>query len=425
MVTPRRTYVRNLISLFLWQGGNYLAPLVTLPYLARVLGPHTMGQIALAVSVTAYFLLVTNWGFNLSASRLVAQNVEDRERLRETFWGTFTAKAFNGILSLVVITVLTLAIPDLRAIAPLVFFAALAIVANVLTLNWALQGLERLDMFAGASLTGKLLTIPLVFLLVHSPADAWLSVLIQTGTSLASGIFSIVLVRRLGRIGRPLVSAHHALEALRHGWHVFLSTIATSVYTTSNVVILSFFAPPAQVGIFSGADRLRAAAQAVMNPVADASYPRVARMMREDTGEAYGFVRRLIVVQTLLCLGIALVLCFGAPLIVAIVLGPEYEGAVAILQVLAWVPFVVGISNVFGYQVLLQSGRHDLFSRIIWLSLPIHLVTVFPLAWWLGGVGIALATLLTESVIMMALVATSISVAPHLLGRPASSAQTR
>ncbi len=415
-----RTYLRNLVAMFLWQAGNYIAPLVTLPYLARVLGPHAIGEVALAGAVAAYFVLVTDWSFGLTASRLIAQSVGDPEALRRTFWGTLTAKVFNGVACLVLLAILTLAVPELRAIAPLIAVAAIAVLANVVTLNWCLQGLERLDLFAGAAMAGKLATIPLTLLLVHSPDDAWLAILVQTGTSFAAGCLSILLVRRLGVVGAPLISVRAALAALRHGWHVFLSGAATSLYTTSNVVILAAFATPVEVGFFSGADRLRAAAQGLINPLADASYPRVARLLQQDQAAGFAFVRKLILAQGTLTLCIALALFAGAPLIVDVILGPEFGPAVEVLRIMAWVPFVVGISNVFAYQVLLQSGRHYLFSRIILASLPVGIGLIVPLTWVYHAPGAALGALLTEIVIMVAIVVTAVRTSPLLFPRGTS-----
>lgn len=404
--------------MLVWQGSNYIVPLVTLPYLSRVLGVKVFGEVALSYAVAAYFVLITDWGFSLSSSRMISRHQDDRALVTEIFWDTLNAKLLIGGLSLICLLAATVLIPSLRTIFPLLAAASLAVLANVLTVNWCLQGLERLDLFAAGALIGKIATVPLILLLVKEPADAWLSIVIQTGGLVFSGVLSLVLLKRLNVIGWSRPSLRRSWDQIVSSWHVFLSTAAVNLYTTSNTVILAALSGTGVVGRYSGADRIKSAAQGVIGPIGSAVYPRVAKLMHEDEAAAFAFIRVLIFAQGALTFLISLALFIAAPLVVSIILGAEYAGAAPILRWLAWIPFVVGIGNIFGLQVLLQRGQQKLFSRIIVSAVPFSLVAIVPLILLLGGEGAAIASLATETFVTVLMVLAVSRTAPQLFAKP-------
>ena len=91
---------RNFVAMVMWQAGTYLVPLLTFPYLTRTLGVEAYGALGIGMAVSAYALIWTDWGFNLSASRAIAQMRQDREAVTTLFWNTLTAKAILALVSL-------------------------------------------------------------------------------------------------------------------------------------------------------------------------------------------------------------------------------------------------------------------------------------------------------------------------------------
>lgn len=400
--------------MLIWQGGNYLVPLMTLPYLSRVLGVQAFGDVAFSYAFVAYFVLVTEWGFSLSSSRLISKHAGNAAAVNRIFWDTLIAKLLIGCISMIALVIVTFAFPSLRALHLLILAASLAVIANMFTVNWCLQGLERLDYFATGSLLGKLATVPFIFWLVKSPEDAWLSIVLQTGGMLFAGFLSIILLSRMNIIRQPVISLRGALGQIATGWHVFLSTAAVNLYTTSNIVILGLLSGSVGVGQYSGADRLKTAAQGVISPIGNAVYPRVARLMSQEPEEGYRFIRRLFWFQGVFTLAISVVLFISAPLLIRIILGPHFLEAVPMMRWLAWLPFIIGLSNIFGLQVLLQTGQQRLFSRIIVAAVPISLGCIFPLVLVLGPIGAAIASVVTEGFVLVAMAIAAVRTNPLL-----------
>jgi O-antigen/teichoic acid export membrane protein len=397
----RRHLTRNFASIFTWQGMNYVLPLITLPYLARVLGAEHFGILGFVGSVAAYAVLVGDWGFVLSATQAVAANRHDPPALNRVIWDTFTAKALLGAISLILLLLVTEALPRLHAYEGLILFAWLQVPGNLITADWLLQGLERMGAFALASTLGKLMVLPLLFALVRSPADLPLAVLLQSATNIVAGAISLFLAIRTGTIGRPALSLARTIKALRGGAYVFASHASISLYTNLNVIAVFALAGPLQGGLFVGAEKLRRAAQALLGPVSMVMYPRISAMMGTARKQALVWVRMLLVIQTLFTLVLAAATWILAPLAIRLVLGPSFAPAAQVLRAASPVLVLDGINTILVTQLLLPLGMRREFLLATAGPGLLSLSYMPVLAATRGAVGVALALCVTELVALV------------------------
>lgn len=393
----------NIASMVLWQMGNYAIPLLTFPYLTRILGVKQFGVYALSFAVAAYFVLLTDWGFGLAAPAQIARAGDDKEEVNRIFWATLTAKLLIGITAFILIGLATLILPGMREISLVLICASGMIVANVITVNWCLQGMERLGKFATAATTGRALTVPATLLLVHTQNDAWIAALIQSCGAMIGGVISIILLRNLRIIGTPVVSRAAVLAQMKEGWPLFLSVLSSTLYTSTNTVVLGSVRGLAEAGLFGGADRLRMAAQYAIMPISQAVYPRSSRLIHENREAGLAFARKLLLYQGIFTLLVSSILFVAAKPIIHILAGPHFDGSVVVLQCLAPIPFLVGLGNVFGIQLLLPLGMKSTFSRISAAAAAFDLIIVIPLSLWLGAKGTAIAALSAETFVVLAM----------------------
>jgi len=397
----RRHLTRNFASIFTWQGMNYILPLITLPYLARVLGAEPFGILGFALSVAAYAVLVGDWGFALSATQAVAANKHDAPALNRIIWDTFAAKALLGVISLAVLLVLIEALPRLHAYQGLILLAWLQVPGNLLTADWLLQGLERMGAFALASSLGRWAVLPAMFALVHSPADLPFAVFLTSLNNIVAGAVSLFLAIRTGTIGKPTLSLARTINAIRGSAHIFTAQASASIYTKLNVIVVFALAGPLQGGLFVGADRLRRAAQGLVLPVNLVMYPRIAAMMGTERQQAFVWVRKLLAIQAMLTLGLAAAAWIFAPLAVHLVLGPSFAPAVRVLRAVSPILFLEGINTVLCMQLLLPLGmrREFLLATAVPGFLSLSYMPVLAAAY--GAVGGALALCATELLSMV------------------------
>lgn len=394
-----RVIFKNAASLLLIQAANFLLPLVTFPYLVRVLGPANFGLLAFAFAIVAYGVLLVDYGFNLSASKRVAEVRDDRAKVAQIFWSVSSAKALLGLLAFAAMIVASLAVPQLAEMRMVLLAATPMILGSLLFPGWLFQGLERMSVTSAFTIGSQALVVPLTFWLVRDAGDTWLATLIRACAPAVAGLASLTWLYRHRLVEWQPPCWADTRRALAEGWHIFISTAAISVYTTSNQVLLGFLCGPLQVGYYAAADRVRTAAQGVSSVLSNAVYPRVSALMYTDRPAALALVRKLMVIQGGATFFGGCALWLVAPSIVSLLMGPAFQPSVTVLRWMAFVPFIVSLSNVFGIQLMLPLGMSQTFSRIVMSSALLNLLLFIPLALCLQAEGAAIALLLTETVV--------------------------
>jgi O-antigen/teichoic acid export membrane protein len=391
--------LRSMLALSVLQAANMVLPLATLPYLFRVLGPSHFGAYVFAQAVTAYLVLLADYGFNWSATGEVARVQNDRNAVTRIFWKTQVAKALVACASLVLLVLGVLLVPKLTELRLIMFATFPFVVGSVLFPQWLFQGLERMFFVTVSTLSARLLVIPATYLLVHSPDDTWLAALINSLSTVVAGSISLTLIARARLISFDIPRVDDVIGAFRDGWHVFISTAAVSLYTTTNSVLLGFLAGNVTVGYFGAADKIRNVAQALIAPLSNALYPRVNALFAEDTAKAYALVRKALYSMSAVMLAVSVTLWAAAPSIVRIAMGPQYAPVVDVLRWMAFVPFLVGLNNVFGMQMMLPLGMKKKFSEILLGSGLFNVVLLVPLAIRFGAQGAAISVLASETLV--------------------------
>lgn len=381
-----------------------LLPLVTLPYLLRVLGVEQFGVFAFCQALLAYCVVLVDYGFNLSATQRVAQNQGQFETINLIFWSVQVVKLLLTLAVLSLLGFLMWIVPPFQAVWPVILSSTPIILGSLLFPQWLFQGLERMGFVATSVMFARALTIPLIFLCVNNSNDTWLAALIQSSGTVFSGLLACGLIWRQRLIGWVLPKWEDVHQALIDGWHIFMSTAAISLYTTINPVLLGMLTNNTVVGLFSAADKIRIACQSVISPLSTAVYPRVGALMATNRQAGLLLVRKLLLIQGGLTLFISLAMWSLAPWIVLVVMGQQFEAAVSVLRVMAPLPFLIGLSNVFGIQTMLPLGLKKSFSRIVVLSGIINISLILVLAPVWGAEGAAAAILITESLVTVAMV---------------------
>lgn len=208
----RRLLFDNIGSLYLLQGVNYLIPMAVLPYLVRVLGMETYGLVAFAQSFAQYFNIFTDYGFNYSATRSVAQNREEVETISVLFCSVFLIKLFLTIFGLFILMYVLFTVPRMRHDWDIYMFAYVAVIGNVLFPVWLFQGIQRMRYISIITGVTKVVSAILLFVLVHRPADGALAVIIQSAGMVLAGVIGLLVCLRTMRIDLQWPS----WESLRH-----------------------------------------------------------------------------------------------------------------------------------------------------------------------------------------------------------------
>jgi PST family polysaccharide transporter len=394
---PRKPSLRkNIAALFAVQIASYAAPLVTLPWLTRVLGPSAFGRLSFCAAVTSYFVLFADYGFNLSATRQIAVHWDDRAGRSKIFWNTMTIKALLAAAGFPCLLLLTLCVHRLGEEQPLLLINYLTVLGTVLTPTWYFLGTERQAILSGITIAVRVISVPAIFLLVRSIKDVQVAALIPSGMTVVGGLLCLAYLMGDKQLDRMQVDRGELVATLRDGWHLFVSTASISLYQATNTVVLGLVAGSAAVGHYSAAEKVIQACQGLLVPISQSVYPRVSRLMQESRTAAFALIRKVLRIQGSVAFALSLLLFALAPLLIRLLYGIDYEETISVLRWLAVLPFLIGLSNVFGVQTMLAMGMNQLVTRILVIAGALNVVILFVLTHWFGAVGAAMAVAGTE-----------------------------
>lgn len=389
---------RNATALYGLQIADYVVPMVTLSYLARVLGKDTWGEVLYAQGFALWLMLLFEYGFQLSTTREIARCADDREKLGGIISGVAGASVLLTAGSVVA------ALAGLWFIAvfqarPLYLWLAwgIAFTSGVRPI-WYFQGREKMawpSLWNGVS---RVAAAAALFVFVRSADDAYWVLILQI---IASGIVTAAMWHRVYReVSFPRPDLQAALDTLEKGWRLFMFRSAVSLYTTANTVLLGWFVPARGVTAYAAPERLIKAGQGLIWPASQVLYPRMSRLAGNDINEAARMARMALAVIGGGGLAAGLITALGAPWIVRWLFGAGYEEAVPVLRLMAMLLPLVAASNVLGIQWMLPQGMDGAFNRIILTAGFVNLALVCVLAPSLGAFGMALAVVLAETVVL-------------------------
>lgn len=390
--------LENIFSMVTLRAMEYILTFLLVPYLLRVLGPSQYGAIAFMQGIMGYFNIFINYGFNMTAPRDIAQAEKKAiPRLFSTYfwsmvllWVSITFLFFIGYAILYVTLSVTL---DL----PLFFAVYTSIIGLVIFPIWYFQGIQQMRYITILNLIGRLGTIAGIFLFVKTPEDYVLAAFLLSCTPVLAGIFCWKVIYDIcpGILCKPKWSDMR--KAYQEGWQIFLSTLAINLYTTSDVVILGILTNSTIVGYYSGADKLINCIKRAIGAVNDAVYPYISRVMQESPERGMNFLKKQLAVYTVCGILGGVVLYVLSPRGIPLLLGDKYIPSIGPLQIMAFVPLAVAMSNVMGYETMLPLGMEKIYSKVLIAASIFNLLIIYPLISWGGAEGTSLAVLCTES----------------------------
>ena len=390
----RGKLAQNAIALYGVTIANSLLPLLTVPYLARVLGPDAWGMVLFAQTVAVWPAMLVEFGFVFSATREVARHANDPAKVREIVSEVMACKVGLSILGLMTGVAFWLGVPEFRQ-QPLFLIGAFwhAIMQGFSPL-WYFQGIQRMTLPATVEVAFRLLYTVSVFFLIKGPGDATRVILCQAlSITMSLGIALHLMYRD---VTFKVCSLARAARTLRDGWHFFLFVAILSLYAKANGFLLGLMIAPAIVSFYGGPERLMRGFLSFNGPIHQVLYPRIAHLAKYDLAEARRTVRRGTLLLGPMGVALGLTLALGAPKLVSMLFGPGYDRAVPVLRVLGCVcPFVV-LNSILGIRWMFPLGHERIYNRIVMGAAGVDVAIMLALTPWLRELGAAIALLVTE-----------------------------
>ena len=386
----------NIAALATIKGLEYLLAFITFPYLTRVLQVEMFGTVVFAQGLINYFTLFTDYGFNLLGPKEIAQNDEADKRSR-VFAKIFFAKLLLLLIAIVVFITGIFCLNLYFKVDVLLYTVVfLTVIGNVMFPVWFFQGIQQMLYITLVNVIARFCSIAGIFYFVKQPQDYILAALFQAIVPLVAGICSwVILVKNFSEV-LCLPTFDEVRNTLKEGWGIFASTVAINLYTASNIVFLGFLTNPVTVGYFSGAKKIIDNITQLMSPISQAVYPHISKLVTQSPKEVKPFLKKvLLILGGGTFIGSVFIYIFAA-FIVEILLGSGYEKSILLLRIMAFLPFIIAMSNVFGIQIMLPFGMQSIFSRILICAAALNTCMVLPLIYFWQDIGVSISIVATE-----------------------------
>jgi PST family polysaccharide transporter len=386
----------NIFWLYGLLGLNYLIPAALLPYLVHVLGIERYGLITFAQSISWYFLIAVDFGFNFTAQREIAIHAESREEVSRVFWTTMIIKSVFLVVGFCLLLGLIWFVPRFRADAPVFLAAYVAVVGNALFPVFLFQGLQKMQSITIITGIARIIAAALTFLLVRHRGDVVIATLLQSGGFLLSGIigFAVVLRSHVGSVAWP--TRKDLIRTVVDGRHVFVSNASITLFTNTNTFLVGLLAGTSQAAYFSLGDKFIRGIVGLLSPVVQAAYPHIIRLLSKSRDLGLLFFRRTVIRGVAAGLVIGLGLFVAAPWLARLGFGAHAGDVTPQLRVLSLFPAITVITYCMGTLGFIPLGLEKSYSRLL-LGVGIaNVALAFILIPHLGALGGAIGMVVME-----------------------------
>lgn len=349
MADVRKNFAYN----FLLTVSGYLFPLITYPYISRVLGVDNIGVCNFVDGIINYFVLFSQLGISSYGVREIARCKDDPQRLKEVFSNLFFLNLVTFIISAIVLVICTFTVPKFLAYKPFLLVGLFKLLFTLILVDWFFQGIEQFRYITIRSIVVKFLYVIGVFVFIRDSGDALVYYILTTGTIVLNAVWNWICSKRFTKLSfKGLNPMPFLMPILIFGYY----RILTSMYTTFNVVFLGFVKDDVEVGYFSQATKLYSLIMATFSAFTTVMVPRVSAMINEGKmDELQGIINRIVHVLVALAVP-AIVYCFAnAESIVHLVSGPGYEGAELPFRIVIFLLLIIGLEQVVIQQCLMAS----------------------------------------------------------------------
>lgn len=398
-------YILNLIN----TGTQMLFPLITFPYVCRVIEADGIGQINFFQSIISYISLFTCLGIPMYAIREIARDRSDVVQMNRTAMEILLLHSMLTLVGYAIVAILCLTVPQIQVNIPLFLILSLTIFFTAIGCEWFYQGIEDFKYITIRGLIIKTVSVVLLFIFVKSKTDLLYYGCYTVFGILGGNIFNFFRLRKYIHRENIIFSELHIKRHIKPVLKVFSFSVVTSIYLQLNTVLLGFLKNALAVGYFAAATKVMQMLLTMSACLGSVMMPRASHLIAENKEDEFN---RLIQKSYDFTLAIALPMTIGlifcAPSLITALCGVKFEHSILPSQIIAPIILMVAISNVFGIQVLFPKGKINIVTLCCGIGAVADLILNLCLIPFFSYIGTSIAYLGAE-------VATTVSM--YFIGR--------
>lgn len=390
----------NFVMNFILTASSFIFPLITFPYVSRVLHVSGNGKVSFAASVANYFMMVASLGIPTYGVRACAKVRDNQDELSKTAQEILIINFVATTLTSITYLICLFAVPTFASDKPLYLIEGINIVLNMFGVNWIYQALEEYDYITFRSILFKAISVVLMFLFVHQEQDYRVYALITVMASVGANILNFIRLRSI--ISFKKYDHYNFRQHLKPIFILFAQSVTVSIYTNLDTVMLGVMKNTDEVGLYMAAVKVKTILVSAVSSLSGVLLPRMSYYVKNDMKEEF---------QKLMNVALQAVLFLSIPLAVYFVIyskeslqflaGNEYLPATLAMQIITIAIIPIGITGVLGVQVLTPLGKeNEVLYSVIAGALTDFILNLIMIGRW-GAAGASLATTIAETVVLL------------------------
>lgn len=391
-----KTYKKNYLYVVMYNVLSIITPLVTAPYISRVLGVEGIGTYSYYYAIAYYFTLIAKMGLTNYGTRRIAEVKDDEEKLSKEFSSIYFMQIFFGIITSIVYFIAVFVLYQNNKVIGLIF--GIWVVGNVFNTDWVLFGIEKFRQTSTINMIIKIIEVISIFIFIKNVNDLWKYCLICAIGYFGCYLYFLKVVFKSIKITKVARK-----NILTHFWPCLLlmiPVIALNVYRSMDKVMLGYMSDMVQTGYYENAEKIIYTLTMFISSLGTVMMPRASSMLSKGKQEEIvaslnKSLNFIYFITSAMCFGVLAV----SKSLVPWFFGEEFYGSIILLDILAITLILIGIGNVLRTQYIIPSKKDNIYIKSISLGAIINLVVNIILIPRYQAIGACIATVIAELVV--------------------------
>lgn len=389
---------KNFLYNVFYQMLAIFVPLITIPYVSRVLGVDGVGIYSYSYSIVYYFMLIAMLGINNYGSREIAKKRNNLEELSRTFSNIYFIQFIFSILSILIYVIYVLGY--VKEYKSIFLLQSLYIFSSLIDINWFYYGVENFKLTVTRNSLIKLLSLILIFLFVRQPDDLWIYTLVLSVSTLISNCILLVFLKKYIKFSK--IEKKEVIKNIKPCLILFIPVIAMKIYKVMDKTMIGVLSSITEVGYYSNADSILNVPMGIIVALGTVMLPRLSNMISNgDTENA----NRMFFKSLEFSLFFSIPIMFGMMAVgknfAIIFLGSQFAKSGTIIQILSMTILFMTIANVIRTQYLIPNSHDKQYIFAIVSGAVVNLISNIIFISKYGCIGACVGTILAEFVVML------------------------
>lgn len=380
----------NFLALLSMQGLNYILPLLTMPYLFRVLGTENFGLIAFALSTIMFLNVLVEYGFNLSATRDVSTHSNNKEKLIEIYSTVLSVKLILVMISFVILSMLIVSFDKFGTEWELFYLTFLIVIGNALFPIWFFQGIEEMKYISYFNISAKLFFTIGIFVFVNDSMDYLYQPFLNGIGFIFVGFYSIYFINKKYDIAFKLQPFGKIRVAFIDGWNIFLTELMPNMYNNFATFFLGFVTSMENVGFYALATNIIDVFNRLIYIIRNITYPYL--------NKNFSKFKKITTVMISTGAILTVVIFSMSYLVVPFIFGEKAYNSTDLIYILALSPLFFSITLSFGSNKLLLLLKDKEFRNITFKGSLIGMMSSLILIPLFGILGASINLISTRAI---------------------------